>query len=98
MRSGAYGRAGRSLAATTSKVLLTWTSSVPALDLMWDSYGALPSEFVSARTIVAPGYLARTACSTFCLVSPVSGVPAPVIAAAAEASPAAAAVRRQCQK
>ena len=68
-------RAGRSLAPTTSKSLFTRTSSsLPSLVLMCDSYGALPSVFVSVRSIVAPAYFALTAASTLVFVSPVSAV------------------------
>src|SRR3954451_8321856 len=74
-----YGRAGRSLALTTSKSLLTRTSSsLPELVVMCDSYGASEVLLVSVRAIVAPGYLSLTAASTLSLVSPVSAVsPAP---------------------
>src|SRR3954469_4489671 len=70
-----YGRAGCSLALTTSKSLLTRTSSsLPSLVVMCDSYGASEVLLVSVRTIVAPGYLSLTAASTLSLVSPVSAV------------------------
>jgi hypothetical protein len=54
--ASAYGWAGRSRASTTLKSLFTRTSSsLPALVLMCDSYGAAESPLVSVRTIVAPG-------------------------------------------
>src|SRR3954470_17428892 len=76
--ASAYGWVGRSRASTTLKSLLTRTSSsVPALVLTCDSYGAAESPLVSVRSIVAPEYFASTAASTLSLVSPVSGVSLP---------------------